>query len=145
GLPALLRLDGAAAAAGTAPRRLRAAGVRAGDVERRSAHRDHAGCRGGELDAVAAVAGADRDHLRRGRAVRAVVRGLAAPLTAAVAVGDGDHAAQALGRAHRGGEVAVVVRVGLDQDDVAGRADRRDHLDVEVDLLTPARVAGHAA
>ena len=64
---------------------------------------------------------------------------LAEELAAAVAVADrvgveGD------GRVRGCAEVDEAVRVGLDEQDLAIRANGRDHLDVEVDLLAPAGV-----
>ena len=95
---------------------------------------DHVGIVGRDFHAVAFVPRCDRDrdpgvvvggHERRFRALRG-----------AVAVAD-------LGRpffdglVHRHGEVFGGWGAGLDQQDVAFRADRRDHVEVEGDLFRP--------
>ena len=102
------------------------------------------GRRGGKLDAVALVSAAHRDcHARVGE-VAAIGGILAKELRPAVAVRDDLRALTdrgVLGRAqivHRG-------RSSFHEQDVAVGTDCRDHLDVEGDLASPARVSDGVA
>ena len=65
-----------------------------------------------------------------------------ARLGPAVAVRDRGHARRRRGRVDRLVEVGVGRAVRLDQQDVAVRAGRRDHVEVEADLQSPAVVDG---
>src|SRR6185369_9833013 len=89
----------------------------------------------GVRDAVAVVARARGDGDARVVEVD-VLRRLGARLVAAVAVADRVRAER--GRGVDGGvEIGVEVRVRLDQQDVAVRADGADHVEVERDLEPP--------
>ena len=124
----------------------------------RAADRNHVG-RGGRKSCSAGIAAiAGTDHHRDGRielaglAVGHRVAGAVgaherygAHLGAAVAVGDGDDAGLVAGGDLRRGKIEVARGVGLHQHDVAPRAKRRDHLDVERLLLGPAGVADRVA
>ena len=70
--------------------------------------------------------------------VRAGIARLPEELAAAIAVADRGGAEH--GFVHCGAEVGEAVRVRLDEQDLAVRADRGDHLDVEIDLLPPPGV-----
>src|SRR5262249_51287260 len=137
-LPGRLRDQRAAPAAGTAPRGLAPAAGGCGRPQARAADGDDRVVGGRYLDAVAAVAGAcgDRDA---GVAVRAAVARLTEELAAAVAVADRVRA-QRVSLVGCRAEVGEAVRVGLDEQDLAVRTDCGGHLDVELDLLAPARV-----
>src|SRR5262249_51054445 len=89
------------------------------------------------LRAEAAVAGAGR-HCDTGVVVERPEGGVRG-VRAAVAVTD-RIGAHGRGTVHRGAEVGQRVRGRLDQQDVAVRADRRDHVQVQGDLLGPTGV-----
>ena len=87
---------------------------------------------------VGTVARAHRDRDAR-VVVEARVGGLTGELVRAVAVRD--HRRAHHGRfVHRGREVREAVRRGLDEQDLAVRADGRRHVEVEGDLFGPALV-----
>ena len=92
-----------------------------------------------ELHPVAIVPAADGDRHAGVVEIRTVVEILAGVLVAAVAVRD-DRRAPAdrgvLGRA----EIVDRIRIGLHEQDVAVRTDRRNHFDIEGDLAAPASV-----
>src|SRR5208282_893941 len=91
---------------------------------------DHAAAVGG------VTGGCGVDHARYAEVLR-VVGGIGGCLASAPAVGD------VLGAKRRGGgllgdvQAVAGVVVGLDQVDLAERADRRDHVDVEGFLFGP--------
>ena len=138
GLYRRLALERRAATAGAAPRRLGPAAGVLRVQQRGTADRRHELGRRRVLHAEAGVARADRDG--NARVVEVGVGGdLGRVLRSAVAVGH-ELRAHVHGRVDRGAQVGAGVGVRLDQQDVAARADRRHHVDVQRDLTGPARV-----
>src|SRR6266536_286438 len=152
GLPGRLLLGGRAPGAGAvaagagraiAPDLLRPAAAHAAVAgQRGTADRGDERRRGRELHAVAAVARRGGDG-HAGVVVVRVERG-AGGLGAAVAVGD-EPGAELDRLVYRGAEAGVRAVVRLDQQNVTVRADRRDHVQVQADLLGPARIGRRQA
>ncbi len=146
GLERRLRLVPRAAAPGALggrrrPHRLRPAARVARRRERGPADGGDVRVGGGELDAVPLVAGRHRDRDAGVLVVLGADGRVARALRSAVAVRDGRCALR--DRLVDGGAEIRVGRAGrLDEQDVAQRADRRDHLDVEHDLACPAGIRG---
>src|SRR5207248_6584920 len=139
GLPRRLGDVLRAAAAGVVPGRLAPPPGRRVGRERRAAHGGDVARAGGVLQAVAAVARADRHGHARMVEVRLVER-LVAELAAAVAVAD-DVGAHADGGVDGGDQVVEVGGRRLDEEDAAVGAGGRHHVDVDGDLLAPSDVA----
>ena len=146
GLPGRLRVirraarAGAFAAGAAAPHGLGpAARVRRG-AERGAADGGHVlrCCRVG--DAVSVVTGRSGDRHAGMVVVLAVVGCVGGRLRTAVAVGH-EVGAERYRGVHPGAQVSGVGAVRLDQDDVAQRADRRHHVDVERFLDVPSVAA----
>ena len=133
-----------AAGAGAAPGGLVPAAGVGRRRERRTADRRDVG-RGRRVAAalVAVVAGGRGDGDARVVVVGAVRR--VGQVAAAVAVGDGDHAGLLRGGVHRGAEVGDRGALGLDDQDLAVRADRGHGVDVEGLLAGPAGVEARQA
>src|SRR3954471_22545641 len=74
--------------------------------------------------------------------VVAVVGALTGELVAAIGVRDGDDSRLSGRGVHGGTEVVHVGRTGLDEHDLAARADRGGHVEVKRDLLSPAGIGG---
>ena len=139
-LPCGLREHAAAPTPTTGPRdlgRARASGRVEGET--RAADRDHVRRAGRVRAAVAAVSGRGGDG-NAGVVVIAVVERVEARFRTGVAVADRVRA-QGHGAVLGGAEIAERRRAPFDEQDLALRADRRRHLDVEVDLLSPPDVA----
>jgi len=137
-LEARLILEGAAAAARAAPGRLGPPAAGAGFLQRGTADSNDVGRRGGVLCAEATVAAREGEDLAALVVVGVEAR-LAAELPATPTVGD---PIRLRGRVIVGGaEVGKGVGRGLHQQDMAVRADRARHVEVERNLLSPAAIA----
>ena len=140
-LPGRLGFVGRAAAARTGPATL---GVPPGGGHRGQRGATDSGDvlrRRGVLHPVAAVTRAGRDRDPRMTVVAGVVAGLSRRFRGAVAVGHRD-GTQPDGGVDRRPQIGQGGGVGLHQQDLAVRAGRRHHVQVQHDLLSPASVRG---
>src|SRR4051812_20044989 len=148
-LPAWLGNIRAASTSGTAPDGLAPAARIRSASQARAAHSSDILRGGRELNAIAAIAGADSNSPAGVVEVAVIGRGaLSAKLAAAVAIAD-RVGAQRSSSIDRRSQIREAVIVSLDKQDLAVRADRASHIDIKRDLLAPPniarRVAGAAA
>ena len=138
GLPRGLGLIGAAAASGAAPRGL-GEGAAAVPYEGRAPDRDDVRRHGGIVHSVAGVTRSRGDGHTGMVEIRVVDERLEADLGDPVAVAHRVRT-QRDSPVHARAQVTQAGAVGLDQQDVALRADRADHVEIERDLLRPSVV-----
>src|SRR5436305_353094 len=71
-----------------------------------------------------------------------IIRGLGGPLAAAKAHGNDRYAGLAAGVVDGGKQVAEIVGVGLDEEDLGSGGDGMGPFDIEADFQSPALVGG---
>ncbi len=139
GLPGLLGHVGATPAAGAVPGSFTTIRVTAANGERRSTHSGYIATVGRVLDAIAAVPAAGRDGDAPVGVVRTARRSSAARLASTVAIAD-CIGAKPYRRIDCRSEIGDRGTRGLDQQDVAVRADGADHVEIERDFLGPTTI-----